>query len=112
MMACVSKKQPILSIYFVVEGYVIVTSIAYQMFKKIQLLFFMITTPPLPYPKIICFTKGTNILTQAFTFIQEFVNNGDILIYLCGSGDHLAKTFTKPVSRCLTIIFVFPFIII
>jgi hypothetical protein len=49
------------------------------------------------------FHKKRKHIDTRFYFIRELVNNGDIVLQLCGSRDQLADIFTKPLGKLVFI---------
>jgi hypothetical protein len=45
------------------------------------------------------FHKKNKHIDTCFHFIRELVNNGDIVLQLCGSRDQLVDIFTKPLGK-------------
>ena len=61
-----------------------------------ELLFFVTTTT---LSKNHVFHNKSKHIDTRFHFIRALVNNGDISLQLCGSRDHLADIFTKPLGK-------------
>ena len=45
------------------------------------------------------FHKRSNLIDTRFHFIRELVNDGEIVLDLCGLKDQLADIFTKPLGK-------------
>jgi hypothetical protein len=106
-----SKKQPTISISSVEEEYFIATSASGQAMwlrrilkdmshiEKDQTPIFCDKTSTIALSKNHVFHKKTKHIDTRFHFIRELVNNGDIALQLCGSRDHPADIFTKPLGK-------------
>jgi hypothetical protein len=106
-----SKKQPTVSISSAEEEYFIATSASGQAMwlrrilkdmshiEKDQTPIFCDKTSTIALSKNHVFHKKTKHIDTRFHFIRELVNNGDIALQLCGSRDHPADIFTKPLGK-------------
>jgi hypothetical protein len=47
------------------------------------------------------FHKKIKHIDTRFNFMHELVNNGDIALQFCGSRDHLAYIFTRPLGKSI-----------
>jgi hypothetical protein len=106
-----SKKQPIVSISSAKAEYVAATSSSYQVVWLQRLLNDMSHTKKYPTPifydntstialsKNHVFHKKSKHIDTRFHFIRKLVNNGEIFLQFCGSGDQLADIFTKPLGK-------------
>ena len=56
-------------------------------------------TPAIDLSKNHVFHKKIKHIDTRFHFIHELVNNGDIVLQLCGSWDQFVDIFTKPLGK-------------
>ena len=106
-----SKKQPIVSISSTEAEYVAATSASCQAMwlrrilkdishiEKDQTPIFCDKTSTIALSKNHVFHKKIIHIDTCFHFIRKLVNNGDIALQFCGSRDHLADIFTKPLGK-------------
>ena len=78
-----------------------VTNLKYNVTSTVLLytLIFYDNTSAIAQSKNHVFHKKSKHIDTRFHFIRELVNNGDIALQFCGSRDHLADIFTKPLGK-------------
>jgi hypothetical protein len=111
IVAWASKKQPIVTISSVEEEYVEATSTACQVVWMRRFLKDLMHNQEEP-TKIYCDNKSTislsknhvfhkrkNYINTRYHFIQELINNGELILQHCRSKEQLAEIFTKALAQ-------------